>query len=161
LDHYTNTFESNHETRYNPDINKPSITRVSVLGAELNNGNLVVDVGFESPFPLTPPIPGVLISSLSGVPVYGTNPRFHGTGYQPAGLKQGVIRMRADKLPIKPGHYRISVWLGDWHTDYDQRYDAVSFEFKMDRQTVNIPSPESIGFIDQEAKWQPLDISTE
>jgi lipopolysaccharide transport system ATP-binding protein len=88
--------------------------------------------------------------------VFGSNPRFHTNGFGQPRLSEGVLRMKAAPLPVHGGVYRLSVWLGDWHTDYDEKRDVLSFEFKHGHPATNIPNPESIGFTDATAHWSIL-----
>lgn len=131
----------------------PCISFVKVESIELEKGNLVVEIGFKSPFPLNPPVGGLVINSSLGTPVFGTNPRFHSEGYGKIKLNEGILRMVAKDLPIHGGTYRISVWLGDWQKDYDEKRDILAFEFKHGHPGVNTPNPENIGFTDSLATW--------
>jgi lipopolysaccharide transport system ATP-binding protein len=100
----------------------------------------------------------VLIQSASGTPVYGSNPRFHGDEGVVAGVRAGVAHLLVENLPICAGDYRMSVWLGDWQTDYDQKIDALAFHFS-DGQPSSAPSPEVIGYVATRGRWhiQPHD----
>jgi lipopolysaccharide transport system ATP-binding protein len=132
---------------------RPSISFVKVDSSELNNGNLIVEIGFKSPFPLNPPIAGLVIASALGTPVFGSNPRFHKEGFGQPKLSQGVLRLVANNLPIYGGIYKLSVWLGDWQTNYDEKRDVFSFEFKHGHPASNTPNPEIIGFTEANATW--------
>jgi lipopolysaccharide transport system ATP-binding protein len=133
---------------------RPCITFVNVDKQQLELGNLVVDIGFKSPFLLNPPVAGVIVSTPMGIPVFGTNPRFHKDGYGQPKLSEGVLRMTVERVPIHGGNYHLSVWLGDWQSDYDERRDVVMFEFKRGNPASNAPSPEIIGFIDLPVVWR-------
>jgi len=132
---------------------KPSITSVEVDAGELKKGNLVVKIGFRSPFPLSPPVPGVIVSSALGVPVFGTNPRFHGSDFSGKPMTEGILKVTADKIPLISGNYQLSVYLGDWHMDYDQRLDACTFAFEEQGQPSNRPTSEVIGHLNWECGW--------
>lgn len=138
------------------DQARPSISFVSLESSQLELGNLVVDIGFRSPFPLKPPVPGVVVSSALGTPVFGSNPRFHSGGFGRPTLSEGVLRMVVNGLPVHGGSYRLSVWLGDWETDYDVKRDVLSFELKHGHPAGKTPSPETIGFADAPATWSVL-----
>jgi lipopolysaccharide transport system ATP-binding protein len=135
------------------DSTRPSISFASIEPSELEKGNLVVEVGFTSPFALSPPVAGLVISSPLGTPVFGTNPRIHNRGFGKPKLSQGILRLVANGLPIHSGSYRLSLWLGDWQTDYDEKRDVLSFDFKGGHPVNNAPSPEVIGFVDMSATW--------
>ena len=52
------------------------------------------------------------------------------------------------------GTYNLSVWLGDWETDYDAKPDILSFEWKSGQQHLKAPNPENLGYIEAECKWE-------
>lgn len=135
------------------DASRPSITRVAIDEAGLRSGDLVVDVQFESPFPLAPPVAGVVITTASGTPVFGSNPRFHAAPAIDDAIKSGVARVEARRLPLAPGSYRLSAWLGDWQGDYDAKPDAIAFEFNVSARVPNRPPAELIGHLDWNAIW--------
>jgi lipopolysaccharide transport system ATP-binding protein len=147
-----------HETRvkFQPRLGQPSITAVTVDENELRLGNIVVDVEFTSPFPLTPPVPGIVISSNLGFPVYCSNPRFHNKNYPSQGLKAGVVRMEAQELPLTSGSYSLSIWLGDSHVDYDHKADILSFDFRLDAAIALRPPNEITGNLEWAANWRIL-----
>ena len=153
IQHYMRSVEMRSRVEFSMRNDRPSVTFVAIDETELRNGNLVVEVGFKSPFPLNPPVAGVVISSSLGTPVFGSNPRFHKDGFGQPKSANGVLRLTAEGLPIFSGTYNLSVWLGDWQGDYDERKDALSFEFKTGHAPSNTPSPETIGFVDVAAKW--------
>ncbi len=134
----------------------PCISHVSIDQRELEKGNLIVEIGFKSPFPLNPPVAGLVVTSALGTPVFGTNPRFHSDGYRQSKLEEGVLQLMAKQLPIHGGTYRLSVWLGDWQVDFDEKRDVLAFEFKSGVTASNVPNPETIGFIDSAARWSVL-----
>ena len=143
-----------HEVNFPPKGNQPGITCVKIDSSALASGHFHLEVGFESPFPLTPPVPGFVIYSASGVPVYGSNPRFHGTGYNSGKMSRGTISFKVEDLPLCGGHYRLSVWLGDWQGDYDYRPDILAFEFKNGEAPPNRPSSDNTGYLELVGQWQ-------
>ena len=144
------------ERTFPADESRPCINSVSVDSTQLGQGNLVVDIGFKSPFPLNPPVAGLVISSSLGTPVFGSNPRFHKNGFGQQKLSEGILRMTVNQLPVYGGTYKLSVWLGDWQTDYDERRDVLAFVFKEGHPATSTPSPETIGFTDVNANWSVL-----
>jgi len=137
-------------------LNQPSITRVSINTDSLRKGDLVVDVNYSSPFPLRPPVPGVVVTTLSGIPVFGSNPRFHQNRALPESSSVGSVRLTARNLPLVSATYQLSVWLGDWQGDYDHKLDALSFDFASDANTPLRPNPNAIGHLNWEAEWSSL-----
>lgn len=153
---YSKFAEAHNVAEFRVDDSRPCISSVRVDSAELVNGNLVVDIEFKSPFPLSPPVGGLVVTSPLGTPVFGSNPRFHPNGYGQPKLSGGVLRMTAARLPVHGGVYSLSVWLSDWYADYDVKRDVLAFEFKNGNSGVNIPNPEYIGFTDVNASWSVL-----
>jgi lipopolysaccharide transport system ATP-binding protein len=139
-----------------PKPGQPSITAVKIDQDELKLGNLTVDIEFASPFPLIPPIPGIVISAKSGVPVWGSNSRIHAENYPQRGLKAGTIRMEAHALPLASDNYRLSIWLSDIHADYDYKQDVLSFDFRPEAANAIRPSNEVTGHLDWPATWSIL-----
>jgi len=150
---YSESTKMENLVEFRADGLRPLISFVRVEQVELDSGNLVVEIGFKSPFPLNPPVGGLVVTSSLGTPVFGTNPRFHKHGFGQPRLSEGILRMTAINLPIHGGIYKISVWLGDWQTDYDEKRDVLAFEFKHGHPAVNTPNPELIGFTDASANW--------
>lgn len=153
---YLRTNRTETFVEFSANTSRPSIVFVKVDKELLEIGTLAVEIGFKSPFPLTPPVGGIVISSASGVPIFGTNPRFHKDAFGHPSKNEGVLRMIAEKLPIHGGTYHLSVWLGDSSKDYDQKRDALSFEFKMGTTGANTPSAEAIGSLDLPAQWSVI-----
>jgi lipopolysaccharide transport system ATP-binding protein len=153
ITHYMHSTEMTNRVVFSTNNDHPCIILVDVNAVQLQKGNLIVEVGFKSPFPLNPPVAGVVITSSLGTPVFGTNPRFHKDGFGQPKLSEGVLRMVVEKLPIFSGIYHLSVWLGDWQGDYDEKKDVLAFEFKTGLKPTNTPSPEAIGFVDLPVRW--------
>jgi lipopolysaccharide transport system ATP-binding protein len=150
---YSGFVKTASESTFAVKSDKPSITSVKVSSKALAQGNLQIEISFESPFPLNPPVPGFLITSTSGVPVYASNPRFHQKGYEVGSLSCGVVCFSVEKLPICGGCYHLSVWLGDWHTDFDERLDVLAFDFRKGEQPLHRPPSDSIGYLDYDGCW--------
>jgi lipopolysaccharide transport system ATP-binding protein len=156
LDAYSRQVASQNEVTYPYKGNKPTITRITVHESALAEGNLIIDVAYETPVPLQPVVPGILLSSLQGTPVYGSNPRFHNLGYTSTNALSGAIRMTVNQLPVYSSVYKLSVWLGDAHRDYDAQLDALSFEFHPHHLPPNLPSLEYAGYLDFPATWRQV-----
>jgi lipopolysaccharide transport system ATP-binding protein len=133
--------------------NKPVITNVALNQESLHQGNIHLSIEFSSPKKLTPPVPGVVIYSSTGIPVYGTNPRLHQPPTPLDPQMEGLLQCKIDSIPLLPGRYTMSVWLGDQYEDYDFRESALSFEFRMENATLGGPSSANIGHIDHFAVW--------
>ena len=154
VDRYVSSLGVASEVRCEPISDRPSITMVRIDQQALAMGDVVIEIGFRSPFPLTPPVPGLVISASTGAPVLGSNPRFHSDGFNGVSASEGTLRFVARGVPLLPGSYRASVWLGDWHVDYDHKPDIVAFDFGAVTQGVPRPGPEIIGSLDWPGTWK-------
>jgi lipopolysaccharide transport system ATP-binding protein len=105
---------------------------------------------------MKPPIPGIVVYSNLGVPIYGTNPRIHNIECAGEGSTSGTVRLKLRQFPLVSGHYTISVFLGDLQRDYDRRWDVLSFEFRSEVEDAPKLSPESIGYLNWPAEWRVL-----
>lgn len=153
VDRYSSSHDLPSSARFKGDPSKPSILSISVDQAALADGDLVVDIGFSSPFPLRPPVPGLVVSSSLGVPIFDTNPRIHADGYNAQSANSGILRVAIRQMPILSGRYRLSVWLADWQTDYDNKDTAISFDFPHRRESTS-KTAIGEGFLDLDARWQ-------
>jgi len=151
---YSSSTKMNTTVHFPPDSSRPSITHVSVDQASLDRGTLIVEMGFKSPFPLSPPVGGIVLSSPLGTPVYGSNCRHHNKGFGDHRASEGILRMQAEDLPVHGGIYSLSVWLADWQTDYVEKRDIFSFEVRHGHRDARVPNPENTGFISTEAEWR-------
>jgi lipopolysaccharide transport system ATP-binding protein len=51
--------------------------------------------------------------------------------------------------------YTLSVWLGDWHQDFDEKLNVLSFDFRPDTDIVWArPNSSVIGHVDWPATWK-------
>jgi homopolymeric O-antigen transport system ATP-binding protein len=153
VDRYSSSHDLPSSAFFKGDPTKPSILSVVVDQAALANGDLIVEIGFSSPFPLRPPVPGLIISSSLGVPIFETNPRIHTTGYDVQSADAGILRLEVRQMPIVSGRYRLSVWLADWQTDYDHKDTAISFDFPYRRVSAS-KIRTNTGFLDLDARWK-------
>jgi lipopolysaccharide transport system ATP-binding protein len=136
-----------------PATDKPHITSIRVDPKSLAEGRIKVDVGFESPFPLLPPIVGVLISTKFGQPISGSNGRMAGDSWSPGSVRSGIISAHLAQVPLHSDTYLVSVYLGDANMDYDQKMEAVEFNFISSRFYPQMPPLHVIGHADFDWKW--------
>ena len=156
LDVYSNTVQAMAQVEYIARPELPTITRIAIDQPDLERGDLIVDIGYQLPAPIPMLIPGVVVSSPAGMPVFGSNPVFHKDGYISPGSLCGTIRMSVINPPIFSGTYKLSVWLSDFHQTYDCRLDAISFDFKPHQRPLNLPNLETIGYLDPYATWRGI-----
>jgi lipopolysaccharide transport system ATP-binding protein len=136
-----------------PAQDKPHITSVSVDPEALAAGRIQVDVGFNSPFPLSPPIVGVIVSSKFGQPISGSNGRMQADAWNPGPSRSGVVSASLDEAPLHSDTYMLSVFLGDATMDYDQKIDVVQFDFVSPRFYPQLPPLQIIGPADFSWRW--------
>jgi lipopolysaccharide transport system ATP-binding protein len=132
---------------------KPHITSVAVDRAALAAGKLRISVGFKSPFPLGCPVVGITLFSKLGQPIGGSNGRMAGDRWQPPAMSEGVITAEINPLPLHSDTYRASVHLGDAVQDYDQKLDAVEFDYVSPNFYPNSPPLQVIGPVDLPWSW--------
>jgi|CZKI01.1.fsa_nt_gi lipopolysaccharide transport system ATP-binding protein len=136
-----------------PAVDRPHITSVRVDPGVLAEGRIEVEVGFASPFPLSPPVVGVIVSSKLGYPIAGSNGRMAGKAWQPQPTRAGVVTAHLDHVPLHSDTYHISVYLGDASMDYDQKLDAVEFDYVSPRFHPQMPPLHVIGQGDFGWRW--------
>ena len=153
---YIGQVKSDSAVNFDARQGRPSITAVRIDMEEIKIGNLIVEIEFTSPFPLVPTIPGIVVYSRSGFPLWSSNPRHHGEGYSQPSLKAGTLRMEARSLPLVSDTYHLSAWLSDYHTDYDHKPDVLSFDFRPRSTTSARPPNEVAGHMDWSASWRVL-----
>jgi lipopolysaccharide transport system ATP-binding protein len=132
---------------------KPHITSVTLDRAALAGGRLRISVGFKSPFPLGCPVVGITLQSRHGQPLAGSNGRMMGARWTPPSLSEGVITAEINQLPLHSDTYRASVYLGDAVQDYDQKLDAVEFDYISPNFYPQSPPLHVIGQLDLPWQW--------
>ena len=136
-----------------PATDKPHITSVRVDPRSLSEGRIQVEVGFRSPFPLSPPVVGITVSSKFGYPIAGSNGRMAGEAWKPQPTRAGVVTAHLDHVPLHSDTYLLSVYLGDASMDYDQKLDVVEFDFVSPRFHPQMPPLQVIGQADFGWRW--------
>jgi lipopolysaccharide transport system ATP-binding protein len=131
---------------------KPGITSVTINPVALTEGDLRVEVGFTSPFPLAPMV-GVILYNRHGQPLMGANGRMAGDNWRPTPALSGVVIAQLKQLPLHSDSYRLSVWLGDAGMNYDEKRDVVEFDFVSHRFHPQAPPVEVMGPIDLPWQW--------
>ena len=121
--------------------------------AALARGRLRISVGFKSPFPLGRPVIGITLQSKQGQPLAGSNGRMMGDRWTPPELSAGVITAEIEPLPLHSDTYRASVYLGDAVQDYDQKLDAVEFDYVSPNFYPQSPPLHVIGQLDLPWRW--------
>ncbi len=136
-----------------PAEDKPYISSVRVNPQALAEGRIEVEVGFKAPYPLSPPVVGVTISSKFGQPISGSNGRMAGNAWKPQPARAGVVTAHLEHVPLHSDRYVLSVYLGDATMDFDQKIDIVEFDYVSPRFHPQMPPLQVIGQGDFEWRW--------
>jgi lipopolysaccharide transport system ATP-binding protein len=117
-------------------------------------GDFSACIEFQSPFPLRGPAAGLVISSPSGVPVWGTNGRFHSNAAGDVAVDSGVLMCEAPGISLALSIYNVSAWLSDWHQDFDEKLDVLSFDLETQAEVSWRSNRGVIGDMDWPASWR-------
>lgn len=131
----------------------PSIIAVSIDTQPLRRGDLSVSIEFTSPYPLRNPMGGIVVSSTTGLPIWGSNGRFHPNPGNDLFSDNGILICEATGMPLASGVYILSAWLGDWYQDFDQKRDVLSFHFRLEDENPLKPPPRVAGYMNWPASW--------
>ena len=154
IDMYGRAASEEYDIAFPPDPEKPSITRVTIDHEALQQRQLKVVIAFQSPTPVQIPIGGIILRAASGEPVWGTNGRFHPGPREALGISVGRLTCEAQNIPLLPGQYQVSIWLGDWHTDYDAKIDKIIISIGDENVDALRPQSSVVGHLDWPATWQ-------
>ena len=77
--------------------------------------------------------------------------------WRPPASKEGVITAQLDSPPLRSDTYRVSLWLGDANMDYDERRDAVEFQYSARTFYPQSPQLELLGPVDLPWRWSFTD----
>jgi lipopolysaccharide transport system ATP-binding protein len=151
---YLDYSQDRNRVEFSLDGNKPCITAVSIDAQELRSGNFAATIEFDSPYPLSPPIGGIVIANWAGIPVWVSNGRFHPNDSPRQYGIRGALTCVCPRLPLTSSRYSISVWLGDWYEDFDHKRNVLSFQFRENCASVLRPEPLTSGSLDWPAVWE-------
>ena len=133
-------------------IKQPLITAVNINYQSSNKADLNVDIHFESPWELSPPLIGIVMKSSVGLPVLGFN-TWQDSKYTPKPIKNGLATLRIDTLPLHSGTYSISVFLGEKDTNYHVLHDAAIFTYIAPDSLPAGISTETVGNVRVDGHW--------
>ena len=153
IEHYLSGSERSYSAHFPSAVDRPSITNVTVDHEALKVGDLAVEIAFESPWPIQTPVGGIVIRALNGQVLWGSNGRFHPRTNDREDIAEGILRCSAKGIPLWPGEYVLSVWLGDWHEDHDAKIDVVTIQLGSDSNIPMRPSTSAIGHLSWSATW--------
>jgi len=120
----------------------------------IKQGDLLMEIDFLAPRMEISPIGGIVLKTMQGNPIWGTNGRFHPSQPQGAQASSGTLKCEARNLPLASDLYLASVWLSDWNTNYDNRLDPIKIQLGSRRGIESLrPSNNAIGHLDWPAVW--------
>jgi lipopolysaccharide transport system ATP-binding protein len=155
LRQYTSLQEFYGGNGFDGEVSTPSITSVSMDREALMAGDLVVDIGFGSPYPLDVIVVSFAINTSFGSPIFGSSFSYQAKQHLEKERTSGVIRFVVRKIPLVGGMYTISVRIGNGRTTYDHRWDVVAFEFVSTRSEAE-SSNIIVGHMQWPVNWQLL-----
>lgn len=135
---------------------KPSIKSIVLNSEALKKGTLDIRVEFQSPFSLNPPIVGFVLYNALDTPIFGSNALYHNHTYNPFPCRSGTIQAILNHIELHSGVYKISVWLGDTSTNYDEKLNTIVFEYLSPEIYVYNINPLTTGAVDKIASWKML-----
>jgi lipopolysaccharide transport system ATP-binding protein len=150
---YYKTANSSNFAQFDFDPAQPSITSIKVDEEIKPHGDLNICISYKSPYPLKPPVAGIVVSSATGTPIFGSNCRISEGYSQELESSDGVLTLRIRNLPLRGGDYHLSAWLGDWNQDYDHKPDAVTICVSAEKESPKLPNLQQIGFVSTENIW--------
>lgn len=130
-----------------------SIVEISISSKKLNDNILEISARFESDEEIDFPVLGFVLYNQVGIPVFGSNPRFHNGGYRPEPSKSGTVVGKSKINHLYSGIYSISVWFGDKIQDFDFLDKELSFEYISKNKYSDRPSFIQIGSVDIHTQW--------
>lgn len=151
---YINASSSADTISFPANVSRASITSIVVNRDALVEGELIVDLSFVSPRPISTPVGGVMLRADTGEPLWGSDNRFHASGDVKKGMTSGTLRCHARGLPIRPGTYHLSASLADWHEELDAKQDVLTIQIGDETSNVLRPSASAIGHLEWPATWQ-------
>jgi lipopolysaccharide transport system ATP-binding protein len=150
---YSNVRSEGARIEFSVRPDAPSIAAVSIDPQALRRGALSVSIEYTSPYPLRP-IGGIVISNTTGIPIWGSNGRFHTNEGDDFSSNTGVLICEATGMPLVPSNYILSAWLGDWYHDFDEKRDVLSFDFRPETLMPMWPGSTVAGHVDWPASWR-------
>jgi lipopolysaccharide transport system ATP-binding protein len=136
-----------------PKETVPSITFAQIDTEKLKAGSFRLCIRYESPYDLIDPVPGFVIYNIYNNPVLGSNPRYHSGSFASTSNRRGEFVAEIPALELHSGTYKVSLWLGDHYQDYDEKTEALSFQYENTNNYILRPDTRYIGSVDKPCQW--------
>jgi lipopolysaccharide transport system ATP-binding protein len=156
IDKYARSVDCKTSRAFNPDPSRPSICEITLDSEGLMRRDLIAEISFESPWPLSEVVGGIVLRTVSGTPVWSSNPKFHKGGSVLKQATRGIVICEARSLPLVPGQYLVSIWLGNWQEDFDIKQDILRINFGVESASA-FPAASITGYTDWPAVWSAAD----
>jgi len=143
------------QARREVDTTRPRITDVRVDGEQTSAGHFEVRVDFTSPWPLDPPLVGLVIYNQLRSPIFGFN-TWQDRSYRAEAVRSGTAILRIPNLPLHSGVYTVGAWLGEKQENYDAIEDAATFTFISPEPLPAGLSAETVGATRVSGRWELL-----
>ncbi len=156
IEKYAGSVDRETSRAFNPDPSRPSICEITLDSEGLMRRDFIAEISFESPWPLSEVIGGIVLRTVSGTPVWSSNPKFHKGGHILKHATRGTVICEARSLPLVPGQYLVSIWLGNWHEDFDIKQDILRVNFGVEVDSA-FRTASTTGYTDWPAVWSAAD----
>ncbi len=133
------------------ELTKPAITHAAVCWKR--EEGMLLDVTFDGPVEITPPILGFVLYDALGTAVFGTNSIFDRHDSRPRSMRRGTISVQVDTTALQPGSYYISLWLSDLFEQLFHADRVLRIEIEPGANDDGRPPLAQIGSVRLGTKW--------
>jgi lipopolysaccharide transport system ATP-binding protein len=130
------------------NLTKPNLTTINLNEIEILKNNLHIDFEYKTPFELNPPTFGILVTNYLEQPVFASNSRFHNNNLLILNALEGNVKFVYNDLPLFPGTYNVSCYIGDNLQDLNSYINILTFVIEdLNIDNSKIPNATFIGSI--------------
>ena len=133
------------------NLSKPAITYATVRWSRQHG--MLLDVTFDGPVKITPPILGFVLYDCLGTAVFGSNAIFDHHDGRPHSMQKGTISVRVDTAALQPGTYYVSLWLSDLHELFFHADRVLRLELDPGANDDGRPPVAEIGSVRLKTQW--------
>ncbi len=139
---------------FHADPTRPCFTGLSIDEQALQDGTLDIraDIAVPPGFGKSNFYGGIILKSLTGIPVWGSNSQIHPSP-DAASSSTGTFTCRARDLPLIAGEYLVSAWLSNDDEAFDSQIDVTNIFLSHNPQQPRRPSPDVMGYIEHAPSW--------
>ena len=133
------------------DPSKPAIIHAAVRWSRMDG--MLLDVTFDGPVKITPPVLGFVLYDALGTPVFGSNSIFDRHDSRPHSMQKGTIRVRVDTAALQPGTYYVSLWLSDLYEQFCHADRVLKLDIEPGANDDGRPPVNQIGSVRLNTHW--------